>query len=208
LVDATSVAQQTGERQREDGPMTANPVELFVESIRRFADRVDDIGDDQWSRPTPCADWDVRTLVDHVCNEQLWAPHLVDGETIEQVGDRYDGDVLGDDPKATFRQSVEGSIAAFQRADLDAIVHLSFGDVPCRIYLDQMLTDAEVHGWDLARGLGQDARLDPETASYLLPSMEAQEELIRSSGVFGDRVPVDDDADDAARLLALLGRRP
>jgi uncharacterized protein (TIGR03086 family) len=208
LVDVASVAQRTRERQREDGPMTANPVDLFVASITRFADRVDGIDADQWSRPTPCEDWDVRTLVDHVGNEQLWAPHLVDGETIEQVGDRYDGDVLGDDPKATFRRSVEGSIAAFQRADLDALVHLSFGDVPCRIYLDQMLTDAEVHGWDLARGLGQDATLDPETAAYLLPSMEAQEELIRSSGVFGDRVPVDDDADDAARLLALLGRRP
>jgi uncharacterized protein (TIGR03086 family) len=202
------VAQPTGERQREDGCMTANPVELFVESIRRFADRVDGIDADQWGRPTPCADWDVRTLVNHVGNEQLWAPHLVDGETIDQVGDRYDGDVLGDDPQATFRRSVEGSTAAFQRADLDASVHLSFGDVPCRVYLDQMLTDAEVHGWDLARGLGQDAALDPETASYLLPSMEAQEELIRSSGMFGDRVPVDDDADDAARLLALLGRRP
>lgn len=188
--------------------MAANPVQLFVESIRRFADQVDGIGDDQWSRPTPCDGWDVRALVDHVCNEQLWAPHLVAGETIDQVGDRYDGDVLGDDPKAAFRRSVEGSTAAFQRADLDAIVHLSFGDVPCQVYLEQMLTDAEVHGWDLARGLGQDADLDPETASYLLPSMQAQEELIRSSGVFGDPVAVDDDADDGARLLGLLGRQP
>lgn len=191
-----------------DSSMDDRAVELFVESIGRFADRVDDITDDQWSRPTPCAEWDVRTLVDHVCNEQLWAPHLVDGETIEQVGDRYDGDVLGDDPKATFRRAVEASSAAFQRADLDAIVHLSFGDVPCRVYLDQMLTDAEVHGWDLARGLGDDTELEPETASYLLPGMQAQEELIRSSGMFGDAVPVDDGADDATRLLALLGRRP
>ena len=183
-------------------------VELFVESIGRFADRVDDIADDQWRRSTPCADWDVRALVHHVCTEQLWAPHLVDGETIEQVGDRYDGDVLGDDPKAAFRHAVERSKAAFQRADLGAIVHLSFGDVPCRVYLDQMLTDAEVHGWDLATALGDEAELEPETASYLLPGMEAQEELIRSSGAFGDPVPADDDADDAAKLLALLGRRP
>jgi uncharacterized protein (TIGR03086 family) len=188
--------------------MDDRAVELFAESIGRFADRVDDIADEQWDRPTPCADWDVRALVDHVCTEQLWAPHLVDGETIEQVGDRYDGDVLGDDPKGTFRRAVEASTAAFQRADLDAIVHLSFGDVPCRVYLDQMLTDAEVHGWDLCKGLGADTELEPETASYLLPGMEAQEELIRASGMFGDPVPVDDDADDAARLLALLGRRP
>ena len=183
-------------------------VELFVASIRRFADRVDDIGDDDWGRSTPCADWDVRELVNHVCNEQLWTPHLIDGETIADVGDRYDGDVLGDDPKAAFRTAVERSTAAFSAADLDAIVHLSFGDVPCAVYLEQMLTDAEVHGWDLARGLGRSTALDPATASHLLPRMQAQEQLIRSSGVFGDPVTVDDDADDGAKLLALLGRDP
>jgi len=187
--------------------MDDRAVELFVESIGRFADRVDGITDDQWVQRTPCDEWDVRALVGHVCGEQLWAPHLVDGETIEQVGDRYDGDVLGDDPKATFRRAVEASTAAFGRADLDELVHLSFGDVPCRVYLDQMLTDAEVHGWDLARALGDDADLEPETASYLLPGVQAQEELLRSSGMFGEPVPVDGGADDATRLLALLGRR-
>ena len=192
--------------------MADRAVELFVDSIGRFADRVDGIGDDQWGDPTPCSDWDVRTLVNHMCGEQLWAPHLVDGETIEQVGDRYDGDVLaggpGDDPRETFRRAAEGSAAAFSRADLDAIVHLSFGDVPCRLYLRQMLTDAEIHGWDLAKGLGVQAGLRPDTASYLLPIIEAQEEAIRSSGMFDDPVRVDDDADDATKLLAILGREP
>ncbi|MGK2929614.1 MAG: TIGR03086 family metal-binding protein [Acidimicrobiales bacterium] len=188
--------------------MADRAVELFVESIGRFADRVDDIADDDWGNQTPCAEWGVRVLVNHVCNEQLWAPHLVAGETLDQVGDRYDGDVLGDDPKAAFRRAVEGSIAAFAGADLDGIVHLSFGDVPCRVYLEQMLTDAEVHGWDLAEGLGEPTELEPETASFLLPTMEAQADLIRSSGMFGDSVPVDDDADDATKLLALLGRDP
>ena len=188
--------------------MADRAVELFLESIGRFADRVDRIGDDQWDAATTCGEWDVRALVNHVCNEQLWAPHLVDGETIDQVGDRYDGDVLGDDPPSAFRAAVHGSKAAFSRADLDAIVHLSFGDVPCRVYLEQMLTDAEVHGWDLAKAVGEPAELEPETASLLLPSMQAQEELIRQSGVFGDPVAVDEGADDATKLLGLLGRDP
>jgi uncharacterized protein (TIGR03086 family) len=188
--------------------MADHPVDLFVDSIRRFAERVDAIGDDQWDHSTPCSDWDVRTLVNHVCNEQLWAPHLVAGETIEQVGDRYDGDLLGDDPKATVRDAVAGSTETFAVADLDAIVHLSFGDVPCAVYLEQMLTDAEVHGWDLAKALGEPAAVDPAVASHLLPAMQAQEELIRSSGVFGPAVEVDADADDATQLLGLLGRDP
>ncbi|MEQ1787905.1 MAG: maleylpyruvate isomerase family mycothiol-dependent enzyme, partial [Acidimicrobiales bacterium] len=113
---------------------------LFTRAIVRFVDRVSQVDDAQWSLPTPCAEWDVRTLVNHLAYEQLWAPHLVAGETIEQVGERYEGDVLGSEPLATLRTAVEGSTAAFAAADLDAVVHLSFADLPCREYLLQMLT--------------------------------------------------------------------
>ncbi len=188
--------------------MSNRTVELFAASIARMADRVDRIDDQQWTAPTPCSEWDVRALVNHVCGEQLWAPHLVAGATIDQVGDRYDGDVLGDDPRATFRQAAARSTDAFAGADLDATVHLSFGDVPCAVYLEQMLADAEVHGWDLAKALDEPAELDPETASELLPGAKAQEELLRASGLFGPAVDVDDDASDAHKLLALFGRDP
>jgi uncharacterized protein (TIGR03086 family) len=164
------------------------------------------VAEDQWSATTPCADWDVRELVNHVTSEQLWAPHLVDGETIAQVGDRYDGDVLGAEPAASVHAAADGSTAAFARADLDALVHLSFGDIPCGEYLVQMLTDTEVHGWDLAVATGQDASLDPEVVAVLLPAIQGMEELIRASGMFGDAVAVPADADDATRVLALLGR--
>jgi uncharacterized protein (TIGR03086 family) len=191
---------------REDDAM-ADIVTLFTRSIGRFADRVDLVEETQWAAPTPCTDWDVRALVNHLAYEQRWAPHLVDGQTIEEVGDRYDGDVLGAEPGATLRAAVGGSTAAFAGADLDAIVHLSFGDVPCREYLVQMLIDAEVHGWDLAVATGQDAGVDPEVAAFLLPQLVEQEALIRASGVFGDPVAIADGADDATRVLAMLGRR-
>jgi uncharacterized protein (TIGR03086 family) len=181
-------------------------VALFARSIERFVDRVDHVDASQWSSSTPCADWDVRTLVNHVTYEQLWAPHLVAGETIADVGDRYDGDVLGDSPSTAARTASQQSMAAFAAGDLDALVHLSYADVPCREYLTQMLTDAEVHGWDLAVATDQDATLDPEVVAALLPDIVASEELLRASGMFGERVPVADDADDGTRLLAILGR--
>lgn len=182
-------------------------VGLFHRSIERFLDRVDRVDEGQWSRPTPCDEWDVRALVNHVTYEQLWAPHLVAGETIADVGDRYDGDVLGAEPPVAARSATQGSTAAFAGADLDALVHLSYADVPCREYLSQMLTDAEVHGWDLAVATGQDATLDPRVVDALLPGIIEQEDLLRGSGMFGEHVPVPGDADDATRLLGLLGRR-
>jgi uncharacterized protein (TIGR03086 family) len=185
----------------------ADIVTLFTQSIGRFADRVDHVDDTQWDAPTPCTDWDVRALVNHMTYEQRWAPHIVAGQTVEEVGDRYDGDVLGSAPSAACRTAAEAATAAFADADLDAPVHLSFGDIPCSDYLVQMLTDAEVHGWDLAVATGQDARLDPEVAALLLPQLAEQEALIRASGVFGDPLAVAEDADDATRVLAMLGRR-
>lgn len=182
-------------------------VELFSRSTGRFTERVHAIDPGQWGASTPCDDWDVRALVNHVTYEQLWAPHLVAGETIAEVGDRYDGDVLGDEPATAWRDALAGSVSAFAGADLDAIVHLSYADVPCREYLTQMLTDAEIHGWDLATATGQDATLDAEIAELLWREWSAQEELVRGSGIFGEQVPVADDADTPTKLLALLGRR-
>jgi uncharacterized protein (TIGR03086 family) len=56
------------------------------------------IGPDQWSAPTPCAEWDVRGLVNHLVAGNWWASELARGATIDGVGSRLDGDVLGDDP--------------------------------------------------------------------------------------------------------------
>jgi uncharacterized protein (TIGR03086 family) len=184
-------------------------VELFRRSIDRYTGLVAAVPADAWSKATPCEGWDVRTLVNHVTGEQLWAPHLVAGETIEQVGDRYDGDVLGNDPAATWRAAAPPSVAAFAAPGaLDGTVHLSYGDESCREYLTQMLTDTEVHGWDLARATGGDERLDPEAAEVLLAHWTEREAMVRGSGVFGDAVEVAADTDPQAKLLALLGRTP
>jgi uncharacterized protein (TIGR03086 family) len=185
----------------------ADLAEMFARSARRFTERVAGIQLDQWQSGTPCDEWNVRALVNHVTYEQLWAPHLVRGETIEQVGDRYDGDVLGDDPKGAWDAAVAGSVAAFDGAGLDDTVHLSYADVPCRDYLTQMLTDTEIHGWDLATATGQDTSIDPEIASSLLAYWTPLQGMVRGSGVFGDEVAVAGEADDATRLLGLLGRR-
>ena len=70
-------------------------IELYRRAVDEFDRRVSEIGDDQWDDPTPCTDWNVRELVNHVAAEDLWVPPLVDGMTLEEVGDRFDGDVLG-----------------------------------------------------------------------------------------------------------------
>ena len=71
---------------------------LYHRSVEFFADRVNAVKDDQWGDPTPCSEWTVRDLVNHMTYENLWTVPLMEGATIEEVGDRFEGDVLGEDP--------------------------------------------------------------------------------------------------------------
>src|SRR4051812_36334162 len=92
--------------------LMTDPVALHRRATEAFAQRVAAIDDRQWAAPTPCSDWQVRDLVNHLVNECLWVPPLVDGQTIEQVGDKFDGDVLGDDPKGAWKLAADGAVVA------------------------------------------------------------------------------------------------
>src|SRR5258707_8725034 len=104
-------------------------VMLFQRAAEGFGRHVHSIGEEHWHDPTPDTDWDVRMLVNHVTVEQLWVPPLVRGSSVVDVGDRFDGDQLGDDPRANWDSAVEGSRGAFGGPGvLAASVALSSGE--------------------------------------------------------------------------------
>jgi uncharacterized protein (TIGR03086 family) len=185
----------------------AGAIEMYRRAVEMFGQRVMGVGPDDWGRPTPCSQWSVRDLVRHLVYEELWAPELFGGKTIADVGDRFEGDILGDDPQAAWKESAAGALAAADAALLDHTVHLSFGDVPGREYLGQLTADHVIHAWDLARGIGGDDRLDPELVEFVHDVMAPEVEQWRNAGIFGPAVPASDDADLQTRLIALTGRR-
>jgi uncharacterized protein (TIGR03086 family) len=186
----------------------ADLLELHRRGAERFSDLVDEVGP-RWSDRTPDTEWDVRALVNHLTAEQLWAPPLMGGATVAEVGDRFDGDVLGDDPTSTWHRSIAAASAAFgEPGALERTVHLSFGDVPGEEYVFQMTMDLHLHAWDLATALGADDTIDADSVSMLLPRLAPMVEVLAGSGMFAPPVPVEDDADEQTRLLAVLGRRP
>jgi len=75
------------------------------------------IENDQWLDPTPCAEWSVRELVNHVVAEELWAAPLLRGATVLEVGSQFDGDVLGEDPLGRARMGAGEAVAV-----VDALV--------------------------------------------------------------------------------------
>ena len=183
-------------------------MDVLTQAIGEFGQRLDRV-DDRWTAPTPCADWDVRTLVNHVLNALLWIPPLLDGATIAEVGDRFDGDLLGDDARAAWTAAATEAIpAANQFGVQERTVHLSFGDVPGAVYLGQVTSDVIIHTWDLARAIGGDDRLGAALVDFVDTELGPQMDAWRNAGVFGPAVAVDPDLDAQGQLIAQTGRSP
>lgn len=178
---------------------------LHRTAVENFAQKVQQVPDDQWDRPTPCTEWDVRALVNHVVGEELWVKPLVDGKTIEEVGTAFDGDVLGDDPRARAAAAAAEASDSFDQGVRDGVtVHLSFGDTPADEYAMQLTADHLIHGWDLAAGAGMDRTMDPELVSVVANWFASQEEMWRAGGAIGPRAELT--GDPQSDLLAAFGR--
>ena len=182
--------------------------DLYVKAMVATRRVIDAVRGDQWHDPTPCSDWDVKQVVNHIVGENLWAAELLGGKTIEQVGSALDGDLAGDDPAEAFRNSVSAASKAVQAPGaMAATCHLSFGDYSGADYSAQLFMDMLIHGWDVAKATGQDTRLDPDLVTACMPIAQQMTSQFRSAGVFGSDLAVDADADPQTKLLALVGRQ-
>ena len=183
-------------------------VELHARAVEAFRSLVQAVPTQAWAAPTPCTDWDVRALVNHVAGEELWAVPLLEGRTIAEVGDRLDGDVLGAEPTLAVDGAAKAAVAAFEEPGAaERTVHLSFGDTPASEYAMQLIADHVVHGWDLAIATGGDAAIDDELVARINDWFADREELYRGAGIVSERPPVTaTSAQD--QLLIAFGRDP
>ena len=185
-----------------------NVPDLHRRAMEEFARRVVAISEDGWSRPTPNPGWDVRALVNHIVDENRWTPPLLAGSTIEEVGDRFEGDLLGDDPAGAWDDSSREAARAVQEdGAMERIVHLSFGDVSGEEYVLQLFGDHLIHAWDLARAISADDQLDPELVEACSKWFAEREDLYRAAGAIGKRPDIAPDADPQTILLAMFGRK-
>jgi uncharacterized protein (TIGR03086 family) len=184
-------------------------IDAYESAFKEWDRLVHEVGEQQWDEPTPCTDWSVRDLVNHLVSEHLWAPHLLNGETAADVGDRFDGDVLGDAPVAAWEEAGSESRSAFHRKGaLSGRVHVTGGRIPATDYAWQMTSDLAVHGWDLAQGIGVRSRMPDELADAVYAQIAPEAESWQEAGIFDPPVPVAEDVVPQDRLVALLGRRP
>jgi len=183
--------------------LSDRPAERHRQIGQVFTDRVR--GAQQWDAPAPVDGWTARDVVRHLVE---WFPSFLAAGSGIQLPT---GPSADDDPVAAWQVHCDAVQALLDDpATADRVLsNPHIGELPLDRAIDQFYTsDVFMHTWDLARATGQDDRLDPDFCALLLAGMEPMEEIIRSSGQYGARVPVKDDADAQTKMLGFIGRDP
>ena len=187
-------------------PETTTPVDQLAQLVQGFEQLIAAVRDDQWTGATPCAEWNVRNLVNHVVRSNRGFAAALRGEPQPAP---EPADVLGDDPRAAYRASGAELLEAFgQPGAMERVVTVPFGTVPGSVALHLRNTELLVHGWDLARATGQRTSFPDEAAEQELQfSRGAIGQIPPGRTPFGPPQPVAEDAPTIDRLAALLGRQ-
>ncbi|HEV7707665.1 MAG TPA: TIGR03086 family metal-binding protein [Asanoa sp.] len=184
-------------------------IAAYRRALGGFGDLVAQVRPNQWAAPTPCEAWTVRQLVNHIVYEDRWTVPLINGASLGSVGNRFEGDLLGDDPVAETRDALaEAAAAVSAPGALSRTVELSFGMTPASEYVRQLLADHLVHGWDLAAAIDADRDLDDGLVDEVNVWFPANEEGYRAGGAIAAAVEVPADARTQDRLIAAFGRDP
>jgi uncharacterized protein (TIGR03086 family) len=163
------------------------------------------VPDHAWNNPAPCDGWVARDVVRHLVE---WIPpFLSSGAAV----DLPRGPSVDDDPAAAWKvisDGIQGVLddpaTASSEFSHDKAGHHRLDDAISMFILGDVL----IHTWDLARATGGDETLDADEVHAMFAGIEPYDEMLRSSGHYGPRVAVPDDADEQTKLIAFVGRQP
>ena len=180
---------------------------LVERALDQTAAIIAGIGAGQAALPTPCADWDVRAVVQHLVGQDLRNFTVAArGETADWQAPAED---VGEDWAVAFRDRAAPLMAVWRAADLDRQIAMpGGGQAPLGARASQQMAEFAVHGWDLVKATGQRVSLDPQLAEHAL---DWSHQMLRPEArgkAFGLEVPVSPDAPIYDRLAGWFGRDP
>src|SRR5258708_10653024 len=185
-----------------------------LDTMGRVLDRtgevVDKVKDGQLANATPCTEWTVRAVINHVTGgATMFAVCVEQGSVPDDLLPKLmGGDNLGNDVNGSFHKASDRARAAFgSPGALDKIVKLPFGEMPAGIALNIAIMDVMTHAVDIAKATGQ--TIDDD--EILTTALEVGRQLItddfRAPGIFDAEQPAPANASAADKLLAFAGRK-
>ena len=168
---------------------------MWQDVAEAFQERYDAIGDN-WEAQTPCAEWNVRQLVDHAVGVQV----------------NFGGSVGLEASEGADWPTVKAGMMA-TLADPENLAgttnHPAFGEVPKARVLGIGISDLLIHAWDLGRAVGFEGELPADAVAAAYEGLQQlPPEVIRAPERFSEPIQVSDDADMLTKLIAFSGRQP
>jgi uncharacterized protein (TIGR03086 family) len=176
-----------------------------------ITDLIAGLSADQRDLPTPCTQWTVHDLINHLCEASDKAALGLRDQPLGEAGGATD--YLTDGPVAGWATAVSTLQAAATPGAVAAIHAMPFAptpmEVPGEFLLSAVTLDRLVHAWDLATATDQSFAIDDELAGWGLMMVQQMAPVEGRTGhPFGPVVAVPDDAPLTAQLLGYTGRQP
>jgi uncharacterized protein (TIGR03086 family) len=170
---------------------------------------VGNVRGDQLGGPTPCPEWDVRTLLNHLI---LWTSYSAERRAHgESVSEELMAKDFAAEPgfAAAYRAQLDRALAAWaDPAAWERDLNVMGSPTPAADVAGLLLAEMVLHAWDLAAATGQAYTVSDAAAQAALGAVEANAELFRQYKGFAEPVPVRADAPVLDRVLAASGRDP
>jgi uncharacterized protein (TIGR03086 family) len=185
-----------------------NPAELLGGAIASTQAVISAIRSEDLPRPTPCVEWDLRALLNHLAGRAVLSERAARGMAVTEFPDAA-GDLLGDDAADQLLRLLDASAVAWRNASsFDRMCVTPLGEVPAVALVTFQAQDVFVHGWDIAKTIGMTPDLDSALVEtmFALHQHTITDEL--RAAFFAPIVPVADDATPLDQLVGFLGRRP
>jgi uncharacterized protein (TIGR03086 family) len=185
------------------------PVQALETALEQTRQVVARIPPEQYDLPTPCCDWDVRSVMNHLLGVLAMFETIPTGEADMAA---LSSDHVGDDASKAYDALADSTLGAWSTEGVvDNPVSFPGSELPGDFATVMLAGDVFIHGWDLARATGQQVDWNEELAADVLAWHEEAVRRfppeLREQG-FDPPVPVPDGADVMTRLIAFVGRQP
>ncbi len=184
-----------------------DPLDLYERGSAWTAERIAGVLPEQYGDPTPCTDWDVRALLNHLIGGGHLYALIGRGE---YAGARFgDPDFVGADATASFEAARADVLQTYREPGaLERTVTGTVGEGPALQMLLLIFVDHLVHGWDLATATGQDATMPLEFADAAWQILGGQIRDEWRPLAFAQAIDLGSEASSQHKLLGYTGRKP
>ena len=186
--------------------------DAFQGAIASTAEIIKGVRADQTGARTPCSEWDVRALLNHVIGT-VWLSEALFSDRAPRYpmapGGLPPADLARDNPAAAYDDASAAALMAAATGDALTRAHPTpLGDMPGAALAGFITMDIFVHGWDLAKATGQATNLDDALTAHVLAFAEQAVTPDTRAPRIGPALPIPAGSPPAHRLVAFLGRQP